>query len=147
MAETTKPTVADLAWMAGSWSGPMGQQTLEETWSQPQGGSISAMIRFLGENTTSMFELIVIEEEQGSLVFRVKQWLPGYLPRDNNPAQKLTLAKLTDRHVRFEADGPGDFKSLSYSRAEDAVLTIDAVTSDGNQFQLNLHRQTVGDND
>ncbi|TDJ41272.1 MAG: hypothetical protein E2O61_00105, partial [Gammaproteobacteria bacterium] len=57
------PTVADLAWMSGSWSGPAGPGTLEENWIHPVDGSIASLVRMTGGGTTSMVELIIIEEE------------------------------------------------------------------------------------
>ena len=39
-------TVADLAWMSGAWAGSMGgDNTLEENWIQPTGGSIASLVR------------------------------------------------------------------------------------------------------
>lgn len=133
-------TVADLAWMTGSWSGPLGEQTLEETWIEPAGGTIAAVIRFTGEGATSMIELIVIEEEQGSLVLRVRQWFPGFVPRAPEP-QVMALAKLGDRRVSFAATGSGDFKTLAYSRPSADSFNIDVETKDGEKFQVNLRPQ------
>ena len=66
-------SVADLAWMSGSWVGPMGEQRLEENWTRPADGSIASLIRISGGGETELIELILIEEEEGSLVFRVRQ--------------------------------------------------------------------------
>ena len=133
-------TVADLAWMTGSWAGPLGEQTLEENWIAPVGGTIASVIRFTGDGATSMIELIVIEEEQGSLVLRVRQWFPGFVPRTPEP-QVMALAELGDRRVSFAATGSGDFKTLTYSRPSEDSFNIDVETKDGEKFQVNLHAQ------
>src|SRR6187551_2699675 len=73
--------VADLAWMTGHWSGPMQGGTLEENWLEPTGASIASLVRASNATSTSMIELIVIEEESGSLTLRVQQWNPGFAPR------------------------------------------------------------------
>ncbi len=135
-----KATVADLAWMTGSWVGPVGEQTLEENWIRPLGGSIAALVRFTGNGATSMTELIVIEEAEGSLVFRVRQWFPGFVPRNPEP-QEMALAELADNRVSFAATGSGDFKTLTYSRPSPDTFNIHVETKDGEKFQINLHAQ------
>jgi len=133
-----KGAAADLAWMTGFWVGPLGEQTLEENWIHPAGGTIAAVIRFVGSGSTSMFELIMIEEEQDSLVLRVRQWLPGYVPRNTEP-WVMELAELADRRVRFVSAGPGEFNSLTYSRPSEDSFNIDVETKAGESFQINLH--------
>ena len=132
--------VADLAWMSGSWAGPVGEQTLEENWAQPRGGTIAALVRFVGDGATSMIELIVIEESEGSLVFRVQQWFPGFVPRTAEP-QTMVLAEIGDQRVRFAGSSDGDFKSLSYSRPSAESFNIDVETNAGEKFQINLQAQ------
>ena len=85
--------VADLAWMTGSWAGPLGEQTLEENWTRPVGGSIACLIRFTGGGETGLIELIYIEEEGESLVFRVRQFSPGFIPRSGEP-QTFALTEI-----------------------------------------------------
>ncbi len=87
--------VADLAWMTGSWSGAVGPGTLEENWAEPHDGSIASLVRMRGDGATSMIELIVIEEEEGSLVLRIQQWDPGFKPRTPS-AQRMNLASIGD---------------------------------------------------
>src|SRR5688500_133349 len=74
-------TVDDLAWMTGTWAVPFGSNTLEENWLTPKDGAISAMVRMSGNGTTSMHEVIVIEEKDGSLELSIQQWGPGFTPR------------------------------------------------------------------
>lgn len=132
--------VEDLAWMTGVWSGPMGKQTLEENWIQPSAGTMAAVIRFTDAEQTSMVELILIEEVKDTLVFRVRQWFPGYVPRQAEP-QVMTLAEISDRRVSFVGDGSGDFKRLTYSRPENDNFNIDVETTGGDRFQLKLRAQ------
>ena len=58
--------IDDLAWMTGNWVGNLGPNTLEENWILPTGGSIASMVRMTGNGGTSMFEVITIEEKDGS---------------------------------------------------------------------------------
>ena len=132
--------VADLAWMSGSWAGPLGEQTLEENWTQPAGGSMGCLIRFTGGGETGLIELIFIEEEGESLVFRVRQFSPGFIPRSRTP-QTFALTGIGERWVRFEATDPGELRSLTYSRPAPDYFNIDVETGEGQKFQINLSAQ------
>ena len=133
-----KPSVADLAWMSGSWSGPAGPGTLGENWIHPVDGSIASLVRMTGGGTTSMVELIIIEEEEDTLVLRIKQWNPGFSPRTPNP-QKMILADLEENRVSFKAAGEGGMSSLTYTRKEDS-FTITVETNEGAKFDIPLSR-------
>ena len=134
-----EPTVEDLAWMTGSWVGPYGEQTLEENWIQPSGGSIACLVRITGGGQTNMVELILIEEVENSLLFRVRQWLPGFVPRRPEP-QIMTLAAIADRRVSFDGTGDSDFKHLTYSRPSADTFQIDVEPREGAPFQIRLQR-------
>lgn len=131
------PSVADLAWMSGSWVGPFGEQTLEENWSRPAGGTIACLVRITGNGQTNMIELILIEEVEDSLLFRVRQWLPGYVPRRPEP-QIMTLARLAERSISFDGTGDSDFLHLTYSRRSADLFQIDVVPRQGEPFQIRL---------
>jgi hypothetical protein len=135
-------TVGDLSWMSGSWSGPAGEQTLEENWARSRDGSIGALVRLGADGVTSMFELIVVEETEGSLVLRIQQWGPGMVPLRAEP-QVLSLAELGERRVKFAATATveGGFRTLAYSRPSAEAFNIDVENQDGAQFQINLQAQ------
>ena len=133
-------SVADLAWMTGSWVGPMGEQTLEENWIHPAGASIACLMRITSGGKTRVIELILIEEEEQSLVFRVRQYYPGFIPSSAEP-QTMVLTEIGDRRVRFEAPEPRELRSLTYSRPSEESFNIDVETREGVKFQINLHAQ------
>ena len=53
-------SIESLSWMVGSWKGLLGEQTVEETWSPPEMGSMDTMIRLSSPEGVQMIELIVI---------------------------------------------------------------------------------------
>jgi hypothetical protein len=128
-------TVADLAWMTGTWSAPAGPNTLEENWIVPGNGSMAALVRMTGAAGVSMWELITIEETDGSLTMNVQQWNKGFEPRAE--AQKLELSEITENSVSFTAVTEGGMKSLGYSREGD-TFTIHLVGANGNPVNLAL---------
>lgn len=132
------PTVDDLSWMTGSWAGPVGGGlTLEENWILPVDGSIASLVRLTGNGETSMVEMIVIEEENDSLVLRIQQWDPGFVPRTPGP-QTLTLREVGDNRVSFEAGDDAAFRNLTYSRPEPDTFVIEVVVGDAEQQRIEL---------
>ena len=132
------PTVGDLAWMTGSWAGPVGGgMTLEENWILPIDGSIASLVRMTGNGATSMVEMIVIEEENDSLVLRLQQWDPGFVPRTPGP-HTLTLRELGDNRVSFEAGDEAAFRNLTYSRPEPETFVIEVDMGGGQEARIEL---------
>ncbi|MDE2852032.1 MAG: DUF6265 family protein [Acidobacteriota bacterium] len=135
-ADNHGPRIEDLAWMTGTWSSPQ----LEENWAIPKNGSMVARVRgFSPDGTTNMIELISIEEENDSLVLRLKQWNPGMEPRyDGFLVMKLVESK--DRMIKFEDTGEGAtvLAKLGYSRPADDKFVISIETPTGQSFEITL---------
>ena len=87
--------VTDLAWMTGTWAVPFGPNTLEENWTTASNGNIASMVRMSGPNGVSMWEVITIEEKEGSLLMNIQQWNAGFVPR-TPAAQKMELVEIGD---------------------------------------------------
>ena len=136
---SAEPRVADLSWMTGSWSGPAGPGVeLEENWSAPRSGTMASIVRMVGE-TTSMIEIVYIEERENTLMLYLQQWDPGFAPRTAEP-QVMRLKSTGDRSVKFEAVGGGGMKALGYSRPTDDSFVIDVTLANGNAVQIPLKR-------
>ena len=138
-ADNHGPKVADLAWMTGTWSGGMGQGgSLEENWAVPKNGSMAALVRgFSPDGTTNMIELISIEEENDTLMLRLKQWNPGMTPRAEG-FQVMKLVESKDRMVRFENIGEGGLATLGYSRPADDKFVISIELPNGQELDIPL---------
>ncbi len=130
--------VSDLSWMTGSYAGNMGGGSLEENWAEPKAGSMAALVRQTAGDKTAMIELIVIEEEEGSLVLRLQQWNPGFAPRTEGP-QVFKLVSSEPNKVQFEAISEGALQKLGYSLAGD-TFTISVATAQGN-FDIPLQKK------
>lgn len=139
-AEGAASSVADLAWMTGSWKGATGAGTLEENWLRPDAGTIASLVRGTNGTATNMIELIVIEEEEGTLMLRLQQWNPGYQPRSPEP-QVMRLVESGKNSVTFEATGEGGLKRLGYSRPADDQFVVKGETARGQVFEIKLEAQ------
>ena len=119
-------TVEDLSWMTGTWATAFGpDNTLEENWIKPKDGAIASMVRMSGNGSTSMYEVIIIEEKEGSLEMSIQQWGPNFEPRSDQ-AQKMELTEIGENKVKFTAITEGMFQYLEYARPTETTFTIDA---------------------
>ena len=137
VAEGPAAKIGDLAWMSGHWSGPMQNGTLEENWIQPTAKSMAALVRSTAGDATNMIELIVIEEENGTLMLRVQQWNPGFAPRTPGP-QVMKLKSSEPNKIVFESTGEGGLKTLGYSRPSPDKFVISIELPAGQKFDIPL---------
>ena len=134
--------IEQLTWMTGNWAGALGPNQLEENWIGTDGRSLAAMVRMTGDNATSMFEMITIEEVDGSLELNIQQWNPGMSPRTPG-AQKTRLMEIDDNSVKFEAVGEGGMKTLGYSHPDADTFIIPVEQAAGAKFDINLKARSI----
>ena len=124
------PSVDDLQFMKGRWAGSLGPATLEETWNDPKAGTMVAVVRMSSPQGTVFVELIIISEENDTLVLRLQQFSPSY---DSLPpgVQKMTMASQTDHSITFTSDSDEGLKKLTYTRVSENEFTLDGVSAQG----------------
>ncbi len=130
------PRIDSLAWMTGTWAGPLGESVIEEVWTAPQAGSISAAVRFLRDKKTTMFEYITIAEEGQTLVLRLMQWGPGM-----QPLKELHLVSQGKGEATFASPGSdGGLSRLIYRRESEDTFSVEVTTTEGNNFKIAMRR-------
>jgi hypothetical protein len=135
-------TIEDLSWMTGNWAGALGPNQLEENWIGGEGSSIAAMVRMAGDGATSMFEMITIEELEGSLVLHIQQWDPGMSPRTEG-AQEMVLEEIGENSVKFKAVAEGGMASLGYSHPDAKTFIIHVGQDSGQVFDISLSARSI----
>jgi hypothetical protein len=94
-AQATKPVIADLAWMAGSWSGESRGIQMEEHWTAPKGNSMVGLHRDVGKGRTMLFEFLRIEQQGDRIVYLS-------MPNGRSPATTFPLKEMSGTRVVFE---------------------------------------------
>lgn len=135
-------SIDQLDWMTGNWAAMLGPNQLEENWIATEGASIAAMVRMTGNGATSMFEMITIEESDGTLVLHIQQFDPGFEPRTES-AQEMILEEIGDRSVRFRAVSEGGMASLGYSSPDAESFIIHVGQPDGNTLDIPLQARSI----
>jgi len=135
-------SIEQLGWMTGNWAGMLGPNQLEENWISTEGSSLAAMVRMTGGEATSMFEMITIEEVDGSLVLHIQQWDPGFQPRSDAP-QKMELEEITMNSVKFKAVSEGGMATLGYSHPDAESFIIHVGQLNGDVLDLPLKKRSI----
>ena len=94
-AQGTKPIIADLSWMAGSWTGESRGIQMEEHWTTPKGNSMVGIHRDTGKGRTLLFEFLRIEQQGDQIVYLS-------MPNGRSPATPFPLKEVSGTRVVFE---------------------------------------------
>lgn len=90
-----RPTLQDLAWMAGSWSGMARGIEMEEHWTAPKGNSMVGIHRDVGKGRTLLVEFLRIEQRGDDIVYLS-------MPNGRSPATPFPLKEVSGTRVVFE---------------------------------------------
>lgn len=135
-------SIDQLQWMTGNWAGMLGPNQLEENWIGVEGSSIAAMVRMTGSDSTSMFEMITIEESDGTLVLHIQQFNPGFEARTEAP-QEMILEEIGENSVRFTAVSEGGMAKLGYSHPDADTFIIHVGQPDGSEIEIPLQARSI----
>ena len=134
--------IEQLSWMTGNWAGMIGPNQLEENWINTDGRSLMAAVRISNATSTGTFEMITIEEVDGSLVLHIQQWDPGFSPRTAG-AQEMILEEITGNSVKFRAVSEGGFATLGYSHPDADSFIIHVGQPNGNVLDIPLKKRSI----
>lgn len=88
------PSLMDLSWIAGHWSGSEEDVSSEEWWTNPLGGMMLGVHRDISPNGRTFFEYLRIVEANSGLVY-IAQPL-------GRPPTEFSLKEVGKEHVVFE---------------------------------------------
>ena len=135
-------SIEQLDWMTGNWAGNLGPNQLEENWIASEGNSLMAAVRMTGNDATSMFEMITIEEAEGSLVLHIQQWDPGFVPRTDS-AMEMELTEITGNSVSFVNVSGFGMPTLGYSHPDSETFIIHVGQDGGGSFDIELKARNI----
>ena len=136
--QTSKPLSVDsLAWLTGSWQGPINGNILEETWLPPRAGTIVALVRSSNGSGTNFVEIIIIKEINGTLELQLQLFDNSLKPINNNP-HSFELTKIENNYISFKGVSTGAHKTLSYQRTEKNVFFIRFQPYEGDLVEIRL---------
>lgn len=105
-------TITEVAFLAGHWTGTGLGGTFEEMWTAPRKGVMVGMYRGLKDDAPTFNELLVLREEAGSLIIRLKHFNPDMTGWEEK-AEVVTMPYVGTRDgvvhfdgMAFKATGP-----------------------------------------
>ena len=126
-----------LAWLTGSWQGPVNGGLLEETWLPPKANTISALVRFTKNGRTKFVEIIKIEKVGNSFELRLQLYDPPMRPRSEKP-HVFKLSTIEKNKIIFQGISKGSHRKLSYERVALDHFIIHFQTNEGQDVKINL---------
>jgi len=128
--ESSPPaSIGDVAWIAGAWQGEALGGRCDEVWSPPAGGAMMGMFRLVKNGQPVFYELLVISQEQGSLILRLKHFGPhlkGWEKQAETvdfPLVKLTPTAAYFSGLTFRRDGADRLRVFVSSKQKDGSIT------------------------
>jgi len=150
-ADTPAPmnaSIAQVAFLKGDWSGPMGQDHAQEIWSAPHGDSVIGCFRWVkADGKLSMAELLSITQEDETLVLRMRHHngkLEGWKSEvETNTAMTLVLSEIKDNRAVFSNTGKGgDVSQVAYTvtNGDTLVVSVGFVKPERRPLEFTLNR-------
>lgn len=122
-----KADIDRLSWVAGAWTGTLGERTIEQHWSAPLGGSIIAMYRSIQNDKATLYELLAMEQDGDGVSLRIKHFAPGaglVGQEAKDESANHTLVKLEDRLAVFEGGTPASPVRVTFRSPDANALNI-----------------------
>ena len=130
-------TLEDAHWMVGSWTGTAFGKRFEEVWNPPSAGSMVGMFKLFGDDGISMYELMTMTVEDGTLNLRVRHFSADFTAwEDKDEDVGLKLVKKEDDALHF---GTLSF----YRRGDDRIDAYVLFENDGELIERPLEYQRV----
>lgn len=101
--------VADLAWLAGRWTGEGLGGRIDEAWSEPDSGSMVGYFRLLKDGKPVFYEILTLLEVDGTVELRLKHVNPDMTGWEEKGAF------VTFKLVKHDATG-AYFSGLTFRR-------------------------------
>lgn len=134
-APAATATIQQVAFIAGAWTGTLGDRTIEQHWMQPLGTSMVAMYRNVQGSEPRLYELLAIEQEGSGLVLRIKHFAPGPgLAGRQEKGESINhrLVKVEGQTAVFEGTGENPNRVIFTRKGPDALdITVERVGRDG----------------
>ncbi len=101
-AHAPAASLADVAWLVGSWKGEAFGGRVEELWAPASGGTMVGLFKLLKDGSPTMYEIAWIVEEGGSLTFKLKHFYADLTAwEEKDELISFPLVSSTDDAVYF----------------------------------------------
>lgn len=126
-------TLADLAFLKGSWTSNRSGFIIEESWTDAQAGVVLGMSRGTQNGAVRFLRFAVVEQIGDTVVMRFKRYNPDYSSWEIDGPSVMRLAFANDSEAVFEAtDIASDVSRIIYRKRSDGSIDVVANRKDEN---------------
>jgi hypothetical protein len=126
------PAYTDLSpvsWLGGEFGGEGdGGMTFEEHWSTPRDGAMMGMFRLASGGQVRVYEFLLLELEEGSIMLRLRHYRSAMKDVDEAPL-RLKLAEAKDGRLVFENPDGDRPKRIIYEKDGEKGLNATVETT------------------
>lgn len=107
-----------LGFLHGTWTGTIGESTVEESWSPSRSGNVIGMFRWINpDDSIQVLELMSVNVEGDEVIYRLRHFdraLTPWASEADGPIE-MRAGAVTDLSVRWEpTDAASDVASITY---------------------------------
>ena len=131
-------TLEDVSWLVGNWSGEGFGVQFEEHWNPPSAGSMIGFFKLIDGDEVSLYELLLLVEEEGSLSLKVKHFNADF-----------TAWETKEDYVRFRyimsEENAVHFSGISFYRIDEDTMHAYLVMRTGDTIREEklVYRRTM----
>jgi hypothetical protein len=123
-----RASLADAAFLVGSWEGTAFGQTFEEVWNPPSAGSMVGLFKLMDGDQVVLYEIMLLKVEEGSLSLKVKHFSPDF-----------TAWEKKDEYVNFRLvdfkENALHFQGISFYRRDDKHMDAWLLMREGEELK------------
>jgi hypothetical protein len=131
---TGQATIADVAWLAGRWTGTAGSDSTDETCTAPARGVMTCMFRSMdGERITGL-EFITLRETASGIEERVRFFSPDLAEGQGDNGITLRLTSVAGSQIVFDnvkESGVVKHETISRQGEDSFTVHIEVVDASG----------------
>ena len=126
-------TLADLAFLKGSWTSNRSGFIIEESWTDAQAGVVLGMSRGTQNGAVRFLRFAVVEQIGDTVVMRFKRYHPDYSSWEAAGPSVMRLVQADTVAAVFEATDPkSDVSRITYRARADGAVDVVANRRDEN---------------
>lgn len=131
-AQTSKPTISDLSFMAGTWTQDHEWGWMEEHWSKPMGNCMASSFRCVKDGKVVFYEFMVIEQDSAGPVLKLRHFNPGSIGwEDKNSPIEFVILSVQKNNVVFESRDKTLKMTYTVSSGKELKIVLDEKNKEG----------------